>query len=108
MRALPFFLNARVIVIIDFRRFDAFAWPTKARLFVLDALRFAPKRFITWSMKVDEGPGMAKIRENRKCAREVAVKLVEDKKQELTSGKPQKDLLSLLGSSYIAPAKIYR
>ena len=68
-------------------------------MFMIDALRFAPKGTITWLMERDKRPAMVRLRENRACVYEVAAKLVEDKRQELKSGNPQKDLLSLLGSS---------
>ena len=67
----------------------------------MDALRSVPKGFLAWLMERDQRPGMVKLRENRAYAHKVAAKLIQDKKQELKDGTPQKDLLSLLGSSRI-------
>ena len=50
---------------------------------MMDVLRLAPKRFVTWWIETDQRPGMVKLRENRTYAREVAFKLVQEKRQEL-------------------------
>ena len=71
---------------------------TKQRLFVMDALKWAPEGFLTWFFEQDNRPGMVRLRENRTYAHEVARKLIEDKRQELKDGTSRKDLLSLLGS----------
>ena len=49
--------------------------------------------------------GMVRLRENKTYAREVATKLIEEKKQELKDGNHRRDVLSLLGRSSVAPAK---
>lgn len=72
---------------------------------MIDSLKWAPPGFTPWILERDQSPGMANIRENRTYAREVAVKLIEDKKQELNDGTPQRDLLSLLGLSFVPFAK---
>ena len=66
---------------------------------MIDALRFAPKGTTTWLMERDKRPAIAKLRENRTRVREVAEELIEHKRQELKSGNPQKDILSVLGLS---------
>lgn len=69
---------------------------------MIDILRFAPKGFVTWMMERDKSPGMTRLRENRTYSREVAAKLIEDKRQELKNGASRKDLLSLLGQFFAA------
>jgi hypothetical protein len=86
---------------IDFHSFNAFAIPSKQLIFIVDALRWAPAGFLNWVFERDQRPGMLRLRENRTYAREVAVKLVEEKRQELKDGASRKDLLSLLGSSCV-------
>ena len=68
---------------------------------MMDAMRFAPKGSIIWLMEKGKHPAVVNFQENRVCVDEVAAKIVEDKRQELKlkSGVPQKDILSLLGSS---------
>lgn len=66
---------------------------------MMDAFRWSPTGFATWVVNRSQRPGMVNLRENRTLAREVAVKLVEEKKQGLKDGTSRKDLLSLLGSS---------
>ena len=84
----------------------AFVGISKAQLFAINALRWAPTGFATWMFDRDQRPGMVKIRENRKYTREVAVKLIEEKKQELKDGNARRDVLSLLGSSCVALMKL--
>lgn len=84
-----------------FHNFSAFSTPDKGRLFVMDAIKLAPKGLVTWYLERDQSPGMVNIRENRIYAHEVAAKLIEEKRQELKNGTSQKDLLSLLSSSCI-------
>ena len=86
---------------ITFRSFGAFGMLSKERLFVLNAFRWAPRGFATWMFEKDQRPGMVKLRENRKYAHEVAVKLIEEKRQELKDGTSRRDVLSLLGPSCI-------
>jgi hypothetical protein len=71
---------------------------------MVDALRFTPKGFLTWMIERDKSPGMVRVRENKAYAREVAAKLIEDKKQEPKNGTSRKDLLSLLGLFLTAPS----
>jgi cytochrome P450 len=74
---------------------------TKQRLFVMDAFKWAPEGLFTWFLERDQRPGMLHVRENRKYTHEVARKLIEEKRRELKDGTSRKDLLSLLGSSYV-------
>ena len=90
------------MIIFFFHSFDAFGKPSKTRLFVMDAFKFAPKGFITWISDRSKSPWMVRLRENRKCAHEVAAKLIEEKRQELKDGTSRKDLLSLLGLSLVS------
>ena len=89
-------------MIIFFHRFDAFGGLSKERLFVMDACKWAPKGSITWIFNRSKSPWMVRLQENRKCAHEVAAKLIEEKRQELKDGTSQKDLLSLLGLSFVS------
>ena len=57
-------------------------------------------------MERNQRPGIARLRENRTYVHEVAAKLIEDKKEELKNGTPKKDVLSTLGPSRIASAKL--
>jgi hypothetical protein len=67
----------------------------------MDAFKWAPEGLFTWFLERDQRPGMVHVRENRKYAHEVAVKLIEEKRRELKDGTSRKDLLSLLGPSYV-------
>ena len=49
---------------------------------------------------------MVKLRENRTYAHEVAVKLIEEKRQELKDGTSRRDVLTLLGSSSVTFMKL--
>ena len=89
-------------MIIFFHRFDAFGKVSKERLFVMEACRWAPRGSIAWILDRIKSPGMVKVRENGQCTHEVAVKLIEEKRQELKDGTSRKDLLSLLGLSPIS------
>ncbi|KAF9778983.1 cytochrome P450 [Thelephora terrestris] len=76
--------------------FDAFGKPSKGRIFVLDVLAWAPEGTGVWLFDRNKSPGMVRLRENKKCAHEVAAKLIEEKRQELKDGASRKDVLSLL------------
>lgn len=82
--------------------FHAFGKLNKGQLLMMDVLRLAPKRLVTWRIETDQRPGMVRVRENRTYAREVAAKLVQEKRRELKNGASQKDVLTLLGSSCVA------
>ena len=45
---------------------------------------------------------MLNLRENKAYVHEVAARLIEEKRQEMKDGTSRKDLLSLLGSSFIS------
>ena len=90
---------------IFFHSFNAFATPPKERLFVMDAFKWAPEGFLSWYLERDKRPGMVKLRENRTYTHEVAAKLIKEKRRELSDGTSQKDLLSLLGSSFVSFTK---
>jgi len=91
---------------MGFRSFEAFGTPSKGRIFVMNALRWAPKGFATWMSERDQSPGMVHIRKHREHVHEVATKLIEEKRQELKDGTPQRDVLSLLGRSCVAFMKL--
>jgi len=80
--------------------------PSKKRVFVTNILGWASEGFVAWMLERDQRPGMVNLRKNREYAHEVAVKLIEEKRQELEDGTSRKDLLSLLGSSYVALTKL--
>lgn len=92
---------------IVFHSFDVFGGQSKGRLFLVDALRWAPTAFTAWVFEVDQRPGTVKLRENRAYAHEVAAKLIEDKRQELKDGTSQRDVLTLLGSSCVAFVELF-
>ena len=98
--SFPF--NIRPTVTIILCSFGAIGMLSKKNIFVTDIFKLLPRGFTTWFLERDRRPGMVKVRENRKYAHEVAVKLIEDKKQELRNGTSRKDLLSLLGSSFVS------
>jgi hypothetical protein len=70
---------------------------SKRRVFLMEVLKWAPKGFVPWFFSNDNHPGMVRLRENKKYGHEVAMKLIEEKRQELKDGNSRKDLLSLLG-----------
>lgn len=73
--------------------------PSKWRVFMMDAFKWAPKGFATWVFNRSSTPGIVQIRENKTLAHEVAARLIDEKRQELKDGTSRKDILSLLGSS---------
>lgn len=70
---------------------------------MMGALRFLPGVFVAWMRERDKRPGTLRVRENMEYGREVGAKLIEDKKQELKNGASRRDILSLIGSSHVAP-----
>ena len=86
---------------MKFRSFEAFGVPSKERVLVMNAFRWAPEGSTTWMFERDQSPGMVNLRKNREYAHEVAAKLIEEKRQELRDGTSRKDLLSLLGPSCV-------
>jgi hypothetical protein len=94
---LPF--NPIIVVKISIRSFDLFGTPSKQRLFLMDSFKWAPRGFAAWIFGVNRSPGMVRLRENKKYGHEVALKLIEEKKQELKDGISRRDVLSLLGAS---------
>ena len=79
--------------------FDAFGKLSKGQLFMIDALRWAPVGFAARVFEKDKRPGLVRLRENRAYGREVAAKLIEEKRRELKDGASRKDILTLLGTS---------
>jgi hypothetical protein len=85
---------------ILFHSFNTFGRLSKELLFVMNALKWAPEGLFAWLVDRDKRPGMARLRENKVCAHEVAVKLIDEKRQGLEGGgSSRKDILSLLGPS---------
>lgn len=99
MRFPSFTSDVGASVVIPLHSFSAFGLPSKELLFILDAFKWAPTGFSTWLIDKGRSPGMENLRENKAYAHEVAVELIEEKRQELKDGTPRKDLLSLLGLS---------
>ena len=91
---------------MTFPSFGAFGVVSKERMFMMNALRWAPEGSTTWMFERDQRPGMVKLRENRTYAHEVAAKLIEEKRRELKDGTSRRDLLSLLGPSFIPFMKL--
>ena len=83
---------------IAFHSYGAFGRPSKERLFMIEAMKWAPEGLFSWISDMDKRPGMVRLRENKMYAHEVAAKLIHEKKQELKDGTSRKDVLSLLGS----------
>jgi hypothetical protein len=65
----------------------------------MDSIKWAPRGTGAWLFNRDKSSGMTRLRENRTYVREVAEKLIGEKRQELEDGTSGKDLLSLLGPS---------
>lgn len=76
--------------------FHAFGRLSKQSLFLLDALKWAPKGLAPWVLDRKKSAEMERLRKNKMYAHEVAMKLIENKRQELKDGTSRKDLLSLL------------
>lgn len=91
-----------VIVTIDFHSFNVLGKPSKRRLFMMDSFKWAPKGFGSWLLDKNESPGIVRLRENKTYTRDVAAKLIEEKKKELKDGTSRRDLLSLLGPSCLS------
>jgi len=82
--------------------FEAFGVPSRGRFFIMNILGWAPEGFTTWMFERVKSPGMDNLRKNGEYGREVAAKLIEEKRQELKDGTSRKDLLSLLGPSCVS------
>ena len=82
--------------------FDAFGMLSKGHIFMADALMRVPTGLATWILEMDHRPGMVKLREHGKYAREVATNLIEEKRQELKDGTSRRDIMTSLGSSRAA------
>ena len=87
---------------IVFHSYDARGKSSKGRLFVMDSFKWVPKGFGLWLLNKDNSLGSVRLRENKKYVHEVAAKLIEEKKQALKDGTSRRDLLSLLGLSYVS------
>jgi len=88
--------------------FEAFGVPSRGRFFIMNILGWAPEGFTTWMFERVKSPGMDNLRKNGEYGREVAAKLIEEKRQELKDGTSRKDLLSLLGPSCIPFMELVR
>ena len=69
---------------------------------MMDSFKWAPKGFGSWLLDKNESPGIVRLRENKTYTRDVAAKLIEEKKKELKDGTSRRDLLSLLGPSCLS------
>ena len=58
---------------------------------------------LPWLCDQSNTPGMQNLRRNKVEAHSVARELVDSKREELRAGTPRKDLMSMLGSSPLAP-----
>ena len=61
---------------------------------------YFPSRFIRYVFETGSDPALQKARQNRFHAHRVARELIEQKRQQITVGHSEKDILSLLGASH--------
>ena len=78
---------------------ETFGHPGKVRMFAQDLAERLPRGIITCFLERSKHPGIVRLRENREESRRVARALIHQKREELMAGTPQRDILSLLGSS---------
>jgi hypothetical protein len=96
----PFFCMLAIVMFVP-HSFDSFGNLSKRQIFMRDALAWAPAALAAWILEVDQRPGLVRLRENRACSHEVAVNLIEGKRQELKNSASQRDVLTLLGLSRV-------
>ena len=78
---------------------ETFGHPSKMRIFAQNVAEWLPHGIITFFLERSKHLGIVRLRENREESRQVARTLIDQKQEELTGGTPQRDILSLLGSS---------
>ena len=74
--------------------------PVPSNILVSDAAQYLPRGVLTWIFERDNSPGSARMRENRKYAREVAKELIDSKRKNIQNGEVGKDVLSLLSRCF--------
>ena len=80
--------------------YSTFGGMTRGRMLFMNLYRRLPGWFVRYTFEAALGASLQKAKENRDHVHRVARELIEQKRKEVVVGQPEKDVLSLLGSSH--------
>jgi len=80
--------------------YSTFGTITRGRMLFMNLYRRLPGWLVRSTFQAASGSALQKAKENRDQVHHVASELIEQKRQEMTVGQPEKDVLSLLGVSH--------
>jgi len=79
------------------------------QLLFVDICRYLPNWLVRYILDTGSGPVLQKARENQDHVHRVARELIEQKRQEMSVGQSEKDVLSLLGACHqVSPPPLRR
>jgi len=76
--------------------YSMFGTMTRGRIMFMNLCPYLPVRLIRYILEAGLGPALQRARANRAHAHRVARELIEQKRQEMTVGQSEKDIMSLL------------
>jgi len=79
--------------------YSTFGAMTRGRMLFMNLYRRLPGWFVCYTFQMGSGAALQKAKENRGHVHRVARELIEQKRQEMVVGQPEKDVLSLLSAS---------
>ena len=89
--------------------YSTFGTMTRRRMLFMNLCRHLPRWFVRCIFQTASGAVLQKANENRDHVYRVARELIEQKRQEVLVGQPEKDVLSVLGPSHqISPPSLRR
>jgi len=80
--------------------YSTFGAMTRERMLFINLYRRLPGWLVRYTFQTASGATTQKAKENRDRVHHVARELIEQKRQEVAVGQPEKDVLSLLGASH--------
>jgi len=89
--------------------YSTFGNMSRERTLFINLYRRLPGWLVRFTFHKASGAAIQKAKENRDCVHHVARELIEQKRQEVAVGQPEKDVLSLLGASHqVSPLPLRR
>jgi len=89
--------------------YSTFGTMTRGRMLFMNLCRRLPGWLVRYIFQTASGGALQKAKENRVHVHRVARELIEQKRQEVAVGQPEKDVLSLLGASHqVSPPPLRR